>query len=284
MRSFVVRNLKVFFRDKSAVFFSLLSVFIIVGLYALFLGNVWSSGFKQIPNVRFVMDSWMMAGLLTVTTVTATMGAFGIKVDDETKKISKDFHSSPIKPSMITLGYILSAFVIAVVMSVVALIVIEAYVVLSGGSLLSFAALLKVLLLILLSSFTNTAMLFLIASFFRSQNAFTTASTIIGTIIGFITGIYVPIGSLPSSVQLVIKVFPTSHAAALFRQVIMEAPLSSGFAGAPEGVRLAFEKTMGVTLFWGNKPIPALVSVAVLLIAATVFCALAAWKMSQKKR
>ena len=34
------RNLLLFFRDKSAVFFSLLSVFIIIGLYALFLGDV----------------------------------------------------------------------------------------------------------------------------------------------------------------------------------------------------------------------------------------------------
>ena len=38
MSSFAIRNLKVFFRDKSAVFFSLLSVFIIVGMYALFFG------------------------------------------------------------------------------------------------------------------------------------------------------------------------------------------------------------------------------------------------------
>ena len=33
MISFVSRNLKVFFRDKTAVFFSLLAVLIILGLY-----------------------------------------------------------------------------------------------------------------------------------------------------------------------------------------------------------------------------------------------------------
>jgi hypothetical protein len=34
---FGIRNLKVFFKDRTAVFFSLLAVFIIIGLYALFL-------------------------------------------------------------------------------------------------------------------------------------------------------------------------------------------------------------------------------------------------------
>ena len=41
MISFVSRNLKVFFRDKTAVFFSLLAVLIVLGLYIFFLGDVW---------------------------------------------------------------------------------------------------------------------------------------------------------------------------------------------------------------------------------------------------
>lgn len=36
MINLAVRNLKIFFRDKSSVFFSFLSVIIIIGLYVLF--------------------------------------------------------------------------------------------------------------------------------------------------------------------------------------------------------------------------------------------------------
>ena len=36
---FAWRNIRLFFRDKTSVFFSFLSVLIIVGLYALFLGD-----------------------------------------------------------------------------------------------------------------------------------------------------------------------------------------------------------------------------------------------------
>ncbi|MDD4543026.1 MAG: ABC transporter permease, partial [Clostridia bacterium] len=40
---FTKRNLMVFFKDKSAVFFSLLATLIIVALYLLFLGDTWSN-------------------------------------------------------------------------------------------------------------------------------------------------------------------------------------------------------------------------------------------------
>ena len=97
MLTFAQRNLKLFFRDKSAVFFSLLAVFIIIGLYALFLGDVWTDSLSDLANARQLMDSWIMAGLLAVTSITTTMGAFGVMVDDRSKKIDKDFASSPIQ-------------------------------------------------------------------------------------------------------------------------------------------------------------------------------------------
>lgn len=57
MLTFAQRNLKLFFRDKSAVFFSLLAVFIIIGLYALFLGDVWTDSLSDLANARQLMDS-----------------------------------------------------------------------------------------------------------------------------------------------------------------------------------------------------------------------------------
>ena len=96
MRQLVLRNLRIFFRDRSAVFFSLLAVFIIIGLYVLFLGDMMASSLKDVAGSRFLMDSWIMAGLLAVTSMTTTLGAFGIMVDDQSKKIIKDFYCSPV--------------------------------------------------------------------------------------------------------------------------------------------------------------------------------------------
>lgn len=161
MIGFAKRNLLLFFRDKSAVFFSLLAVIIIIGLYALFLGDVWASEYSEVANIRFLMDSWIMAGLLAVTSVTTTMGAFGTLVSDREKNIIKDFNSSPVKRSSIAGGYVISAFLIGCIMSVVALILVEIYIVASGGKLLSAVAFGKVFGLILVCTLVNTAIVFL---------------------------------------------------------------------------------------------------------------------------
>lgn len=282
MINFAKRNLKVFFKDKSAVFFSLLSVLIIIGLYALFLSDVFATEMSDIPNARFLMDSWIVAGLLAVTSITSTMGAFGIMVDDRAKKIVKDFNSSPVTKREIAGGYILGAFAIGVIMSVVALVLTEIYIVANGGSFIGLNTLIKVLGLIILSTFSGTSMVLFIVSFFKSVNAFATASTIVGTLIGFLTGIYLPIGQLPDAVQLVVKVFPVSHSASLFRQTMMEAPLSQSFKGAPAGAIEEFENLMGVTFKFGETTVSWLASILVLLVTAVVFYGLSIINLSRK--
>jgi len=284
MIGFGVRNLKVFFKDKSAVFFSLLAVFIIIGLYALFLGEVWVNSFVDMSGVRYLMDSWIMAGLLAVTSVTTTMGAFGIMVEDKSKKITKDFIASPIKNSSIVSGYIFSAVIIGIIMSIITTVLAEIYVVANGGNLMDIVTLSKVMGMIVLATITNTSLVLYMVSFFRSSNAFATASTIIGTMIGFLTGIYLPIGNLPDGVQWVVKCFPVSHAAVLFRQVMMEAPLAKTFADAPAEAIAEFNEMMGVTFKFGDTVISPLISILILIVTAVIFYGLAILNLSRKSK
>jgi multidrug/hemolysin transport system permease protein len=286
MTNLVKRNLKLFFRDRTSVFFSLLAVFIIIGLYVLFLGNMMVKNFKELlgDNARFTVDSWVMAGLLSVTSITTTMGAFGTMVEDKTKKISKDFSSAPLKRSQLAGGYIMSSFIIGVIMSITALVVAEVYIISGGGKLITLVPLLKLLGVMLLSVFAGSSMVFFIASFFKSNNAFATASTIIGTLIGFLTGIYIPIGSLPSAVQTAIKIFPISHAGALFRQIMMAAPMSIAFKNAPVQAVTSFKQAMGVVFYVGGKELSPLVNILVLVATGIVFYILAVIRISIKKR
>ena len=285
MTGFAIRNLKVFFKDRTAVFFSLLAVFIIIGLYAFFLGDVWVSSLgESLRGTRFLMDSWIMAGLLAVTSVTTTMGAFGIMVEDKTKKIIKDFTASPIKKSSIVGGYISSAYLIGVIMCLVTVALAELYILANGGALMSFPTLLKVLGLILLATLANTSLVLFLVSFFRSNSAFATASTIIGTLIGFLTGIYLPIGNLPAGVQWVVKVFPVSHAAALLRQVMMEAPMAATFEGAPAAAVQSFEEMMGVRFWFGQTEVSPTASIVILLLTALVFYIFALLNLSRKMK
>lgn len=283
MIAFAVRNLRIFFRDRAAVFFSLLAVFIIIGLYALFLSDVWTAELEGFTGVRYMMDSWIMAGLLAVTSVTTTMGAFGVMVEDRSKKIYKDFSVTPVRRGSLAGGYVISAVTIGIIMGVITLILAELYIVSGGGELLDAGAMLKTLGMIVFSTIANTSMVLLIVSFFKSANAYATACTVIGTLIGFLTGIYMSVGNLPEGVQWVVKCFPPSHSALLFRRIMMEAPVSQSFSGAPAEVTDGFMHQMGVVFDFGGTDASPWVSVAVLAVSAAVFYALSVYVMSRKK-
>ena len=285
MNILIKRNLKIFFRDKSAVLFSLLAIFIIIALYAVFLGDVWlDDSMQNIKGTNYLMNTWLLAGLLAVASITTTMGAFGIMIDDKVRKINKDFYSAPIKSSQITIGYIGSAFLIGIILSIITVFISEIYIVLRGGRWMTFIVHLKVILLVIFTTATNTSIVCFIVSFFKSHSAFSTASTIIGTSIGFLTGIYLPIGALPKSVQFVIKLFPVSHAASLLRQVLMEDAMKASFSEIPANHLNEFKEYMGVTFRFGGHEVTPTASIVILLCTAVVFYSLSLFNMLRKHR
>ena len=91
MIHFMLRNLKVFYKDKSSVFFSMLAVLIIIVLYFAFLGDSLSSAYEGVEGMDGIMDNWISAGLLAVASLTSTMGAFGVMVEDRARRLAKDF-------------------------------------------------------------------------------------------------------------------------------------------------------------------------------------------------
>lgn len=284
MLSMANRNLKIFFRDRAAVLFSLLAVFIILGLYVVFLGDTIADSLPVIDGASVLINSWVLAGILAVTSVTSTMGAFGIMVEDRSRKILKDFTTSPLRRSRLTGGYILSACSVGVIMSVVTFILGELYILVLDGELLPLLSILKVLGLIVLSVLASSSIVFFITTFLRSQNAFSAASTVIGTLIGFLTGIYVPMGSLPEAVQWVIKVFPISHAGVLIRSVMLERPMEVSFNGAPAGALADFTESMGVVYHFGNYRVEPWLSLVILLATAIVFFGLSLLNVSRKSK
>lgn len=287
LQNLIRRNLWVFFRDRSAVFFSFLSVIIIIGLYALFLADTQVQSLKSMvgdaDDIRFLVDSWIMGGLLAVNTVTVSLGALAVMVRDQETKALRDFMTAPIRRTTIVLSYIISAFVIGAIITVVGLFVMELYITISGGQWLSAAALFKTLGVLMLCVINSTAMLFFVTSFVRSTSAFSTVSTITGTMIGFLAGIYVPIGVLPQGVQYVIEIFPTSHGAVLLRQLFMEAPLARVFENAPAEVLAEYNEIFGVEFYVRGEPLSNQLMILYLSAVTVVFILLSIWRVRTMK-
>ena len=138
----VSRNLKRYLRDKAAVFFSFLSVIIILALYILFLGKMQSdslaSHFGSIDGIDWLVASWIMSGIIVVSTVTVPLGAIGNLIDDRVNLTLNDFYASPISRNTLALSYLISAWVIGFIMVLTNFIVANIYVLMQGGELLSF--------------------------------------------------------------------------------------------------------------------------------------------------
>jgi hypothetical protein len=67
---------------------------------------------------------------------------------------------------------------------------------------------------------------------------------------GIFGGIYFPMGSMSSTMQIVVKCFPFIYGTSLFRKIML-APLENTlFSGTPEIIRQDVDKAMGVLFNW----------------------------------
>lgn len=289
MLALIKRNIKIYFRNKGAWLASLLTVFIIIGLYALFLGDQLSKGFEGIglDEPRLLTDSWIMAGIISIMPLSTSLGAVSI-VQDRSKGIFKDFYCSPISRSKIILGYILSLAFISFILTMFGLILGEVYIIANGGELLSFVNMIKVIGIIALDDLATTAIVMFIAMFISSESAYSAICTVIGTVSGFITGIYIPVGSLPESVANVVKCFPISHSGSMLRQIFMDSAIVECTKNIPSDIKpdvleqINYE--MGVIYSFGEHNITNFESVMILGVTAIAFFVLTAIAARKKQK
>lgn len=290
------RNCLIYIRDRSAVFFSMLSMLIVLGLMAVFLGKMNSedlvailAGFGERDtasdeyNASYLIQIWTMAGILVVNSVTITLTVLGAMVRDETGHRLAAFYVSPVKRIKLSLGYILSAWLVGTFMCLLTLIAGEGYFLIQGHSLLAVSALIKLTGMILLNTFTFSALGYLMALFIHSDGAWNGMLTIIGTLVGFVGGIYLPLGTLDESLQKILKCLPVLHGASMMRQICTDAAVAETFAGLPDVAGNLFREQMGIILFWNDTEITIPMQAAI-LSAYAVVAIIAAALINRKRK
>lgn len=281
MFDFTKRNLILFFRDKSTVLLSFLAEVIVVVLYFLFIRDNLLEQFAHLHNGEVLMDVWMIAGVLGITSVTTTMGAYGIMVQDRAGGVWKDFFISPVKRGAMVGGYMLAAILIGVMMSVFVLFIAGVYMRQIHDVQLLVKNGKEIMSLIIFVTASNSSMTVFLISFLKSSNALASCCTIIGSLIGFLTGIYLPMGSLPEYVQAVVRAFPLSHGVVLFRKGLMESFLTDCFGNAEE--LETFVTFMGIQFTYGEKIVTMKSSIILLCVCGLFFYILTMLRMEQMK-
>lgn len=259
------RNLLLYFRNHTGVFFSLLGAMISFVLYVIFLKMTMISSWQQVLNSRQLLDFWLIGGTLSVTAITTTLSSLGQLVRDKKRGVIKDFYLTDISRFKMKVSYMLSAAIIGFLMQLIMLAIMLGYFAATDNLVIPWSKTPAVLGLAFLSALLSVVINMLFVQFISRFDSLGTIESILGAASGFLVGTYIPIGGLPHFAQLLIKFTPGSYVAALYRQIFMNDPLTNAF----HGQQGHFEKIMGVKIAWqhlltGNQTIELLIAVFII--------------------
>lgn len=283
----MLRNLRLFFRDRMGVFFSLLSALILFLLYTLFLGSTQIDDLQQSfpgatrDDVKGFVDTWMFAGIVGITSITTGLGALNVFVEDSSSGRFRDFMVSPIRREQLILGYLSSAGVVALIMTTVMLIISLAYLYLVDGISFSAGQIATVYGFLALSCLAFAALSSFAVSFVRTAGAYSALSTIVGTILGFLAGAYIPVGALPEGVRTVVSALPFMQAALPIRQEMTADSLQVLAADQPAAAT-ELEEIFGITASVGDWTVTNTYVVFILAAMTVVFTLLAAVQIRRR--
>ena len=300
MRSFCTinkRNLGLYFKDHAAVFFSLLSMLITIAIMVFFLGDLSKNavldtismipgrgGAEDVTTSGKIVFYWISAGILTINAATVTHAFYANMIKDRTGSTLNSLFVMPIRRPVFVMGYVSGAWIAGCIMSLVTLIVVEAIGYAKGYGIPGAAVQVKIVLLIALINFVFAAVLFLFASMVKSSSAWSGIGIVLGTLAGFLGGIYFPLGQMSETLAKIVKCFPFIYGTSVFRKVIL-ADVEDGFFGeAPEMMRTEFDKAMGMdfTLFKNELSVGG--KIGILVAVGLIFSVLATLYLTYSKK
>lgn len=263
----IKRNCKVFLKDRSAVFFSLLSMVIVLLLMIVFLGemnidNVVSL-LKQYAgerveaidkeNAKILIEWWTVAGILVINSVTVSMTVIQVFINDMHEKRIPSFYITPMKKYLISLSYICSAIIISTLFCSITFLIAQLYVGIVDNSVLSIMTSIKAFFMIIICVTVFSVVMYFVTFFVKTPSAWSGMSAIISTLVGFVGGIYLPMGSLQTQVADILKYTPILHGTALMRNILMQDSLSKTFLDAPAEMVSKYKEYMGIEVMINNS-------------------------------
>lgn len=244
------RNLLLYFRNKSGVFFSLLAAIISFILYIAFLKDTIAGNWGRIPGHTVFLDLWLIGGTLGITAITTTLSALSQKVEDHEKDTENDFILTGTSRFKLTFGYVLSAAVISYIMQIVVFVVMYVYFHFVDDLSIALSKIVMLIGLMVLGSVVNALVSTVIMIFVHNRNTLNAIASLVGTVSGFLVGAYIPIGILPEFAQFLVKLTPGSYVASLYRQTLLNDDMVDLFPKVAQ--RNEFSEELGIQLKWDH--------------------------------
>ncbi len=221
----VRRNTKLFFKDKGALFPSLITPIILLVLYATFLANVYRDSFEagmpkgfNVPEklINGCVGGELFSSLLAVCCVTVAFCSNMIMVADKMTGARNDLTMTPVKKSVMAFGYYISTLISTLIVCLIATAASFIYLA-NIGWYISVSDIFILLIDVVLLSLFGTAISSIINFFLSTQGQMSAVGTIVSAGYGFICGAYMPISQFGSGLQKVISFLPGTYGTSLIR-------------------------------------------------------------------
>ena len=225
LKCMIKRNIKVYFRDKSMFFTSLITPIILLVLYTTFLGKVYKDSFIQVlpkgiklPSklINGFVSGQLVSSLLAVSCITVAFTCNLLMVQDKVNGSIKDITIAPIKRFKIGMSYFISTFISTIIVNLTVLIIGFAFIAFKGWYFNVTDVLLIFLDVVLITLF-GSILSSVIDFFLKSQGQISAVGSLVSAGYGFLCGAYMPISSFNSLLQKVISLLPGTYATSLIR-------------------------------------------------------------------
>ena len=262
--SFTKRNIKLFFKDKGMFFTSLITPVILLVLYATFLSNVYIDSLMMALPEGFTLDQKLLDGfagaqlissILAVSCVTVSFCSNMLMVQDKANGTVKDLGVSPVKPTLISLGYYVATFASTLIVCLSATAICLIYVLIVGWYMSVLDILLLVIDVLLLCLF-GVALSSVVNFFLSSQGQISAVGTMISSTYGFICGAYMPTSQFPEVLQKIIAFLPGTYGTVLVRNHAMRGIIAEMEAdGLPEEFILGVKDNFDCNLYFFEEKV-----------------------------
>ena len=246
LKALIKRNSMLFFKEKGLFFTSLITPAILLVLYVSFLGNVYTDSLKQamaalpmqieLPEqlISGFAGAQLISSILSVSAVTVAFCSNMLMVQDKANKTLLDFNVSPVKPSVMAVGYYVATLISTLIVCFSAAAICFVYVAISGWYLSALDVLLLLLDVVLLCFF-GVAISSVLNFFLSSQGQISAVGSIVSSVYGFVSGAYMPLSQFSDGLRSAIMFLPGTYGTSLVRNHAMRGVIEEmGKEGLPE--------------------------------------------------
>lgn len=291
LNAMILRNVKLFFKDKGMFFTSLVTPMILLVLYTTFLGKTYTESFENaMPEGIVIADDLIAAtvggelisSILAVCCVTVAFCSNMLMVQDKVNGARGDLLIAPVKRSVLAMGYYAATVFSTLIVCFVALGAGLLYV-RSVGWYMGAADIGFILLDIVLLVLFGTALSSIINVFLSSQGQISAVGTIVSAGYGFICGAYMPISNFGDGLKKVLSFLPGTYGTSLLRNHAMRGVFEQMRADHfPEEVVEGIRESVDCKLYFSGNEVT--VPAMYLFLAVTVCVLIGVYVVINAKR